>query len=499
MKMTLPDRFVAWKDPEKGLVRHEARKKLNATYEAVSGSTASGKRPLKENKLPTELAQLSQRPLAQQARWFEQNTPLVSAALDELAKNVIGPDGLTAHPQVKTKEGKPATKLNEAIKRLYDEAGRTWCMDGRMDRADSEILIARTVPRDGEIFSRIYEHNGHDYLGRVPFGIELFECDHVDAALTDRKLNIVNGFQLGEYNRTVGYYFTPDLTQFVKKPVLLPEREVNHIAWKVRASALRGLSKLAPALLTIFNLKEFEDAIQIGRLVASRITLVHEKTKGGYVPGQDGDNEEFDEKLEFGCSNVVEIGKDEKVSVIESAKGAGDTATHIQHQQRSITSTMGVNNSSVTGVYNKSFSAQRQELIDRWASYIMMRSLVTRQHVRPCYERWLNAAIISAVQQVGSDIDWSTIYDVQFIGPVMPWIDPLKEANSLKILKQIGMLPLTMALAQRGLDVSKILEMYSEEREKMEDLGLMDLIALIADENVNKLDEDDDAKTKKTE
>ncbi|POC10578.1 portal protein, partial [Vibrio vulnificus] len=105
--MNFIDRIVAYRDPEKGLARMQARKKLNASYEALTPKT--GKRPPREKKLAKELAKISQLPLAQQARWFEENYPIIATALDEVVKNVIGADGLVVQPQPKLKDGTVAT------------------------------------------------------------------------------------------------------------------------------------------------------------------------------------------------------------------------------------------------------------------------------------------------------------------------------------------------------------------------------------------------------
>ncbi|MBN8090490.1 phage portal protein [Vibrio vulnificus] len=465
--------------------------RLKAAYEALMRK--GGKRPPAEKKLAQELAKISQLPLAQQARWFEENYPIVASALDEVVKNVVGPEGLTAQPQPKTNDGKVATEFAKEIQRAYEQAGPLWCMDGRTSRADSEQLICRAIVRDGEIFSRVYSFEGHDYLGDTPFAIEPFECDHIPADLYDKKNSIVNGFKLGEYNRTKGYFFVADLSAFVKKPVFIEVRHILHTRWQTRVSGLRGISKLAPALLSIHNLKEYEDAVRLGRLVAARIVLIHKKKHGAYVPGQDDeDDDDYDEPLSFEYGNVLEANKDDEFQTLESAKGAESSDIYIQHQQRNITGTVGANNSAVTGIYNKSYSAQRQEMIDRWAGYIILRALMVRQHVRPAYELWLNAAVLSGTIKPPKNLDWSTLYDVSFIGPVMPWIDPYKEANSIKILKEIGMLPLTKALAERGLDVNVILEMYRQEKETIDKLELTDVLSLVANANVNKTEKDDD-------
>ncbi|MBV7264326.1 phage portal protein [Photobacterium sp. WH24] len=467
--------------------------RLKAKYEALS--PRSGKRPNREKTPTRELARISQLPLAQQARWFEENYPIVSTALDEVVKCVVGADGLTAQPQPKTTDGKVSTEFARQIQRVYEKSGPVWCMDGRTTRPDSEQLITRSLVRDGESFSRIYAFDGHDFLGDVPYALELFECDHIPADLYDRKKGIVNGFQLGAYNRTTGYYFVPDLSAFAQKPLFIEVNQILHTRWQTRIGGLRGVSKMAPALLSIHNLKEYEDAVRLGRLVAARIVLIHKKDKKGYVPEQEG-NEEYsdDEQLSFDYGNILEADKEDDFKTLESAKGAESSDIYVQHQQRNITGTIGANNSAVTGIYNKSYSAQRQEMIDRWAGYIILRAILVRQHVRPAYEGWLNAAVISGVLKPPKDLDWTTLYDVTFTGPVMPWIDPYKEATSIKILKEIGMLPLTMALAQRGLDVSAVLEMYRQDKVEIERLELTELLTMVANNHTNTQDEKDDGK-----
>lgn len=484
--LNLVDKLVAYYNPEKGLDRLAFRKQLRASYETLNPK--NGKQPKKEKQTAQELARISQLPLAQQARWFEENYPIVSTALDEVCKNVIGAEGLSIHPQPKNKKGEVLRNLAKQIQTRYQKAAKNWCMDGRTQRADSELMICRSLVRDGEIFSRIYNFGDHDYPSEIPFAIEPFECDHIPADLYDKKNGIVNGFKLGKYNRTEGYYFVPDLTAFVKKPIFIEVENIIHARWQTRFNALRGVSKLAPALLSIHNLKEYEDAVRLGRLVAARIVLIHKKGEGNYVPGQGSEDDQYDEPLTFEHGNVIEAKNSDAFETLESAKGAETSNIYIEHQQRNITGTIGANNSAVTAIYNKSYSAQRQEMIDRWAGYIILRSLIVRQHCRPGYELWLLTEILSGFIVIPDDLDWSTIYDCLFAGPVMPWIDPYKEAISIRILKEEGMLPLTLALGQRGLDVSNVLEMYASDKEEIERLGLTDYLNLVSGHNVNKVD-----------
>lgn len=48
------------------------------------------------------------------------------------------------------------------------------------------------------------------------------------------------------------------------------------------------------------------------------------------------------------------------------------------------------------------------------------------------YRNWLKMAVASGEIQLPRGLDMASLYTAVYSGPVMPWIDPVKEANARK-------------------------------------------------------------------
>lgn len=448
------------------------KREVVAQYQSVTGK----RRGRRSTASVANLEEVAQLPLAEQARYYDENFPVFKAANDELVKNVVS-DGIKVNPTPKMLNGEPATDVAKQLKAAYNVFARHFCMDGRTDKTEFEQLTFRAFCRDGEAFNRIYNFGGHDFLTNVQLGFEPFECDHVPADFTDPAKNIHRGFKLGKYNRTQGIYYNADPKGWSQTPEFIPNGEFMHFANKNRLNSLRGFSQFAASMGVVADSANVQEATQLALKAATKITMVHKVGHDTNVAGLGG-VEPPPMNISFAHSNVLEIGKSDEIKVFESSKGVGDTVRIIQDYHRQIVTSAGVSFSSTTGIYDGSYSAQRQELIDTWANYEVLRARFIAAIVRPCYEKFVNTLFIQNHIKLPAGFDISTLFDADFIGAVMPWIDPKKEAESLEILMDIGMLPLAYALAQRGFDITNILNQYHQDRKLAKKLDLSDLLAL---------------------
>ena len=94
--------------------------------------------------------------------------------------------------------------------------------------------------------------------------------------------------------------------------------------------------------------------------------------------------------------------------------------------------------SSVARSYDGTYSAQRQELVEGQLGYDLLQHEFIDYWCRPVFRAWLRIAIASGVLVVPKTVDPSTIYGAIYQGPVMPWINPVHEANAWKILVEAG-------------------------------------------------------------
>lgn len=460
------ERVIAAVAPSWGAARAQDRY-LIAQYEgAQSSNGVPAKRAKDDISKDIEAGQLE---LSQVARHYEQNDPTFCAAIDEIVKNTIG-DGLKIHPQPKNMDGTVNKEFAKQIRRLIKEHDKRFEMDGRTSRAECEQLIMRCAFRDGEAFANMVYLGGHDYLANVPFGVQLFPMECIDPKLNDEKKGIINGVQYGKWNRVIAYMFKANPTSNAKA-VALSAENVLHIKFVKQIRQGRGISVAAPAIKTMKDLDAFFEAYRMQTITAARIALVHKRKSSTNNNGYDKKGAKGKD-FKLGVLNTMTIGHDDKLELIESKKNIDGAAVFNATLTRKITSALGASHSSVTSEYIKSFTAQRQEQLDRWAGYLVLRKKVAEGFTRPCYEKIIGVAILAGILKVPSTIDHATLYDCDITGAVMPWIDPLKETNALRLLNKMGMKALTKAIAERGGDIESELNAYKEEMELMNELGL---------------------------
>ncbi|MBB6820206.1 phage portal protein, partial [Escherichia coli] len=65
--------------------------------------------------------------------------------------------------------------------------------------------------------------------------------------------------------------------------------------------------------------------------------------------------------------------------------------------------------------------------------YLILQDWFIGAVTRPMYRAWLKQAVASGVIRLPRDLDRSSLYTAVYSGPVMPWIDPVKEAEAWKI------------------------------------------------------------------
>lgn len=84
--------------------------------------------------------------------------------------------------------------------------------------------------------------------------------------------------------------------------------------------------------------------------------------------------------------------------------------------------------SSLSLNYNGSYSAQRQELVEKWGAYQMLGEQFIALCVRPVWREFVNAAVLSGKVSVPKGWTLRELSAATFVRPVMPWIDPMKES-----------------------------------------------------------------------
>lgn len=419
--------------------RAKARYDIMA-YEAVTPTRTH--KTKRENRNPNQLTQFGGKSLREQARWLDDNHDLVVGALDKLEERIIGAKGIVVEPQPLTIAGKLDSVLAEKIRSAWASWSVSPDITGQYTRPVLERLMLRTWLRDGEVFSQTIEGKaaGMTPPAGVPFWVEALEPDFVPFS-TDNSKNLIQGITFDGWRRPKAYeVYTsfPGLGTLTGQTKAVAAENMLHLKFTRRLNQIRGVSLLAPVIIRLSDLKDYEDSERIQARIAASF--------GMYIKRGDGaiyDDTKFDEDKEriFDIQpgmvfNGLRPGED--VGMIKSERPNANLENFRMGQLRAFAAGTRGSFSSVARNYDGTYSAQRQELVEAQEGYAIMQDAFIAAITRPLYRRWLAAAIAANVIDIPPDIDMNTLFNAVYSGPVMPWIDPLKEANAWRVLIRGG-------------------------------------------------------------
>jgi lambda family phage portal protein len=467
---TLPDRIVNWLNPIAGARRSKARL-VQAYYEAArSDRTRKGR---KETGSGNDAVLRAGASLRQQARHFEQNYDIALGVLNTFVNNVVGAKGINVEPQPRKKDGSIDDELAQKILTLRKD----WCrhpeVTGRHSWASAERLLCRSWARDGEVFAQQLTGNV-PYLNhgtRVPFSIEMLECDFVPMELySTGPTTIVQGIEVNTWGAPLGYrvYKTNPIESFgltaVADTKRIPAASMLHLANVHRIRQLRGVSVFASVLGRFDNLKDYEESERIAAMIAASMAAYIKKGEPEHYE-EDTTGTKRSLKMKPGMIfDDLRVG--EEIGTIDTKRPNPNLEIYRNGQIRAIAAGTGPTFSSISRTYDGTYSAQRQELVEGWSNYGVLSDEFISRISRPTYENFIAAAVLSGQLVVPSDIIPETIDDAEFIPPQMPWIDPVKEAAAWTALTRAGFASEVEVIRRRGGNPMDVLDQISSFRKR---------------------------------
>lgn len=404
-------------------------------------------RPSRHRKLARDwgsgnsITGMDARQLRDQARHLERDLDLADNALNVLVQNTVGAgiDVLSA-PRL------PGQPINRDLALQLDELWDQWWDAPEVTRAHDygvcQQLLARSWFRDGDVFFQDVIGNVpyFEHATPVPYSFEMLEGDLVPLDLNDPARNIQQGVELNAWGRPIAFHVFkshPGDPSGLRLETKRVSAEFMHcVAMIRRLHQVRGLSVFASSMSRFEDVKDYEESERIAAKVAASMTFQIKK----------GAADQYGTGGDLGGTALVEDGVPVRElrmtpGVImddllpgESIEGVGtdrpnpNAATWRKEQLRAAAGGIGVSYSSLSLDYNGTYSAQRQELVEKWGSYLMLAERFIALCVRPQRQRFVQACVLSG--QVKLPPGW-TLRDLAastYVRPVMPWIDPLKEA-----------------------------------------------------------------------
>ncbi len=445
-------------------------------------------RPSRNRKLARDwgsgnaIAGMDARQLRDQARHLERDLDLADNALNVLVQNTVGAgiDVLSA-PRL------PGQPINRDLALQLDDLWDAWWDAPEATRTHDygmcQQLLARSWFRDGDAFYQ-------DLIGTVPFfehgtvvpySFEMLEADLVPLDFNDPARNILQGVERNAWGRPIAFHVykshpgDPMGTRLETKRV---SAEFMHcIAVMKRLHQVRGLSVFASAMSRFEDVKDYEESERIAAKVAASMTFQIKKGSGEQYGADLGGQAILQDgvpirELRLAPGAIFDdLLPGESIESLGTDRPNPNAATWRKEQLRAAAGGIGVSYSSLSLDYNGTYSAQRQELVEKWGSYLMLAERFIALCVRPQRMRFVEACVLSGRVRLPRGWTLRDLAASTYVRPVMPWIDPLKEAYARGEAEDRGWVSPQQNTLQYGNNPAEVLRQRQDWQEQTQTLA----------------------------
>lgn len=424
---------------------------------------------------PNALIQGSLDTMRARSRHARRNNAYAASAEETYVANLIG-TGII--PRWKLK--------NKALRQQIHDKFNQWSVecdaDGQHDFYGMQTLVGRSQHTAGEAFTRFRARRLSDGLS-VPLQLQMLPADQLPTDYTDTTnpaRRIIMGIEFNAVGQRAAYHFERDhpgeLNNGMRGRVAVPARDIAHVYRQLEVGQLRGVPDLAPVLVRLYELDEYDDAEIVRKKAAAMFAAFVEKPFSGDDPrighlieewNEDDYEPEMLEGIEPGAVHYLDHG--EQVKFAEPADVGSNFSVWIKYQLRAIAAGIGITYEQMTGdLEGVNYSSIRAGLLEfRRRIEMLQYQMIIFQWCRPVVRRWMDYAVTSGALVIPDYFDNPSQYlDIEWHTPKWGWVDPLKDVMSDILEIRAGLSSLTRKRAERGSDSEALEQEIAEERQR---------------------------------
>lgn len=403
--------------------------------------------------------------LRNHAREAERNNGWAVKAIEAITSNTIG-TGIRAQARHKSK-----AKREAAAKLWRGWAETTACdFDGLMDLYGLQALALATAARDGECLIRYRRMPD----GPVPLKLQLLEADFLDTTKTQAPggNRIEQGCELDAEGRIVAYWLYSEhpgdgsaFSWFRGRGASerVPADQIGRVFRKARPGQVRGVSWLAPVLLTLNDLEDYEDAQLVRQKIAACFAIFITDATGGDSFAASVD-EDTPERLEPGIIETLPAGRSVEAHSPPVVEGYGD---YVCANLRKVAAGIGLTYESLTGDLSRTnFSGGRlswiaeHRNIEKWRWHMFI-----PQFCGPVWAQFTAAATIAGANIADVGAEWTA--------PRRELISPKEETAAMVDEVRAGFASWSEVVRSRGYDPEAMIAEIASDMKRFNALGLV--------------------------
>ncbi|SUE63511.1 phage portal protein [Roseomonas gilardii] len=405
--------------------------------------------------------------VARRARDAVRNDPYASRIVDLWTGNAVGAGITTRWPDQR-----------------HADAWRRWAesnacdAEGRLDLYGLQALAMRAVVESGECFVRFLMVRP-SLANPIGLRLQMLEADHLDTARNGmvEGAPTIQGIALGEAGAPIGYWLHrvhPGTAWLLPGAGLasdrIPAGDVLHIYRKRRPGQLRDVSWLAPVLLRLRDLGDYEAALLMKAKIEACLAAVV--------------TEDGDEALTGAASGLLRDAQGRAVESFEpgmilyrrgmgsvevvNPSGGGSHAAFARRALEAAAVGAGLTYDQVSGdLTQANYSSLRAGKIEfrRLCEQVQYGMLIPML-VRPIADRFHAQGALLGLW--GTDMPDG----VSHVPPAHEMIDPLKDTTALIAQVRAGFVPQPEAAGAFGYDFRQAVEMIREANALLDEAGI---------------------------
>jgi lambda family phage portal protein len=347
--------------------------------------------------------------------------------------------------------------------------------DGRHDFYGQQALAARTIFESGEVLIRLRWRNPEDGF-TIPLQLQIMEPDFIDTAKTGQLGGggyIDSGIQFDALGRRVGYWLFDQHpganVRFGGSSVsrLVSADDIIHVYECQRPGQSRGVPRLAPVLMKLRDLDDYEEAELLRKGIEACFAAFVETDNNDFFAGSEASassSSVMDESIAAGMIKYLRPG--EKITFGSPAAVQGYNE-FIRQQLHAVSAGSGITYEMQTGDLSQvNYSSmrggklefQRGAEVFQWLTFIP-------QYCRPIESAFRRASIIAGAGRVGkAQFEWTP--------PKWDWVDPLKDASGVILELAAGLTSWEEEARRRGWTAEKLLAQIKANQEAFKAAGI---------------------------
>jgi len=420
--------------------------------------------------------------LCAQARDLVRRNVWARNAVAAYASNIVG-TGIGMQP------GHSDPVENVRLKKLWKRFANQIDFYERTSIYGLQETAVREIYEAGEVLALIHQDEP-EFAGDFGLRVQLLEAEHLPFSKTlvgDNGNQVRCGIEFDKRGRRAAYHIYAEhpgdrtMSQSSMTPVRTLAKDVLHCFAPLRAGQIRGETFLAPAIVKLHELDQYDDAEVLRKKFAAFLigwTKNMQPEETAFNPESSVDGENAPDGVGFASAEpgtILDLPPQTELGWNQPADVGGSYEPFMSVQLRAIAVAIRLAAYQLTGdVGDANYGSLRAALIEvRRMMEQFQFNVVEFQFCLPIWRRFVEAAVMTGqISAMRYEREREEYLDVTIRPPAWPWIDPEKDIKGENQAVRSGFKSRAEVVYQRGEDPTEVDRVNAEDNKRADDLGL---------------------------